>query len=194
MDRVRREVNENKKCNLECICSPDMQNKIAQTSSMSQASESKQTVSMQSAFGFGGIAAAGGLILVLLFALYACKSKLACCMSIRSCCMKVSSNYDMKKEKEAQVAEAQGSLSANDTLNITILGLTLEPKQEKALKNKRKQTTDILRKKVDKELKSGNTKLDTIVNTSKNTLLEGKLPGKKFDRVAQPGSYCPHQK
>ena len=31
-DRVRREINDDKKCNLECICSPDLQNNIAQTS------------------------------------------------------------------------------------------------------------------------------------------------------------------
>ena len=88
-----------------------MQNKIAQTSSMTQDSENKQTVSLQSAFGFGGIAAAGGFILLLLFALYMCKSKLTCCMSIRGMnCLSIGNNYDVQKSKEAQLAEAQGSL------------------------------------------------------------------------------------
>ena len=50
------------------------------TKELKQEHESKQTVSMEQAFGFGGIAAAGALVLVLLFAVYACKSKLSCCM------------------------------------------------------------------------------------------------------------------
>ena len=70
------------------------------------------------------------------------------------------------------------------------LGRPLNVKQEKALKNKKKQSLDIVRKKVDKQLKTGDTKLDAIVNTTKNTLMEGKLPGKKFERVAQPGQCC----
>ena len=52
---------------------------------------------------------------------------------------------------------------------------------------KKKQATRILRKKVDKEIKSGNTNLDALASTTKENLLEGHHPGKKFEKVAQPG-------
>lgn len=52
---------------------------------------------------------------------------------------------------------------------------------------KKKQATRILRKKVDKEIKNGNTNLDAIASTTKENLLEGHHPGKKFEKVPQPG-------
>ena len=85
-----------------------MQNRIAQSSELSQEQENEQTVSLQSAFGFGGIAAAAGLIVVLLIALYACKSKASCCLSLRGCCLKITSSFDMKKILDGQIAERQG--------------------------------------------------------------------------------------
>ena len=86
-----------------------MQNRIAQSSELSQEHESKQTVDVKSALGFGGIAAAAALIVVLLLALYACKSKASCCMTIRGCCLKVTSSFDMKKVLDGQIAERQGN-------------------------------------------------------------------------------------
>ena len=68
-----------------------------------------------------------------------------------------------------------------------LTGQPLKEKEEKALKNKNKQTTDIVRKKVDKELKKGNMAVDTIASKAKITLLEGKHPGKKFETVPKPG-------
>ena len=70
-----------------------------------------------------------------------------------------------------------------------MVGKPLTEKEEKALKNKKKQTTDIVRKKVDKELKKGNMTVDKIANKAKTTLLEGKHPGKKFEPVPKPGKF-----
>ena len=89
-----------------------------------------------------------------------------------------------------KVAYCEWKVSLITKLTAFRLGRPLNVKQEKALKNKKKQSLDIVRKKVDKQLKTGDTKLDAIVNTTKNTLMEGKLPGKKFERVAQPGKCC----
>ena len=59
------EEDDNRMCDLTCKCSPGLSNSIAQKSSTSQESSQEQTVELETALGFGSIALAVCLIIVL---------------------------------------------------------------------------------------------------------------------------------
>ena len=56
---------DNRMCDLTCKCSPGLSNSIAQKSSTSQESSQEQTVDIGTAFGYGSIALAVCLLIVL---------------------------------------------------------------------------------------------------------------------------------
>ena len=56
---------DNRMCDLTCKCSPGLSNSIAQKSSTSQESSQEQTVELKTALGYGSIALAACLLIVL---------------------------------------------------------------------------------------------------------------------------------
>lgn len=56
---------DNRMCDLTCKCSPGLSNSIAQKSSTSQESSQEQTVELETALGYGSIALAVCLLIVL---------------------------------------------------------------------------------------------------------------------------------
>ena len=59
------EEDDNRMCDLTCKCSPGLSNSIAQKSSTSQESSQEQTVELETALGYGSIALAVCLLIVL---------------------------------------------------------------------------------------------------------------------------------
>ena len=64
-DKSSYQDEDNRMCDLTCKCSPGLKNSIAQKSSTSQESSQEQTVDLETALGFGSIALAVCLLIVL---------------------------------------------------------------------------------------------------------------------------------
>ena len=64
-DKSSNQDEDNRMCDLTCKCSPGLKNSIAQKSSTSQESSQEQTVDLGTAMGYGSIALAVCLLIVL---------------------------------------------------------------------------------------------------------------------------------